>query len=169
MKTKKLLFVLLAGTFLFQFCSDNNPVLTEETETTASKTIGTSGGSVTTDNGITLNIPQGALQQDTEIKVTSLEANTFGELGVTGAKLEPDGLTFNIPATIKFPLPADWTEDEEPLIYEASGSDPSNFLIGGLKGTVTGNPGAYFCEVEVTHFSSLGAARNCHAASWCTR
>lgn len=165
MKAKQLLFALIAGTFLFQFCSDNNPVKMEEAESTASKTIGTAGGSVETENGITLNIPQGALQQDTEIKVTSLEGNTFGELGAIGAKLEPDGLTFDSPATIQFPLPVDWAEDEEPLIYEASGSDPSNFLIGNLKGTVTGSAGAYFCEVEVSHFSSLGAARNCHAGT----
>ena len=133
MKTKRLLFILIAGIFLFQFCSDKNPV-NPEPEPAATKIIGTAGGSVTTDNSITLTVPQGALKQDTEIKVTSLEGNTFGELGIIGVKLEPDGLTFDTPATIRFPLPEDWPESESPVIYEAAGDDPSNFLECDLGG-----------------------------------
>jgi len=166
MQIKSLSYVLIAGTFLFQFCSDNNPVETEtDKEITASEIIGTSGGSVKTENGITLTVPQGAIKEETAIKVTSLNGNDFGELGVIGAKLEPNGLTFDTPATIRFPLPADWPESESPIIYEASGIDPSNFFVDGISGKLTGNPGAYFCEVEISHFSSLGAARNCHAGT----
>lgn len=164
MKTRQLLRMPVFGLLLFQFCSDNDPVAPDPDTKTVKATIGSTGGTLTTDNNVSLIIPSGALQQDTEISVTSLKGDTFDELGIIGARLEPDGLIFNIPAIIRFPLPADWAANEIPAIYEASNTEPTNFLVNGF-GKLMGNPGAYFCEVEVSHFSSIGAARNCHAGT----
>ena len=61
MKINPLSSALIALTLLFQFCSDNGPVDSEsetDKEITASEIIGSSGGSVKTENGITLTIPQ---------------------------------------------------------------------------------------------------------------
>jgi len=82
----------------------------------ATKTIGVDGGfiKVTIGDGsvLTLEIPPGALLEDTEIKLTPIErTNQFPDPGdgivggLFGVDFGPDGLEFNIPASLKAVYP----------------------------------------------------------------
>ncbi len=69
----------------------------------------TDGGTVTTtDGGVTIEIPPGALNEDTTISITDtgsnfeLTANLGQALGVFGVNIQPEGTTFNTPITITF-------------------------------------------------------------------
>lgn len=76
--------------------------------TTISQTIGTAGGSFILPNGIGLEIPEGALESPTEISIAPLTQYPIDEdLVGMPFKLLPDGLTFNLPATLKIPYDAD--------------------------------------------------------------
>jgi len=69
------------------------------------------GGTVTSDDGnLTLEIPAGALDSDTEIAVSYAESEELPESlreiegAGPGYHLQPDGLTFNDPVTVSLDL-----------------------------------------------------------------
>ena len=65
-------------------------------------TIGAGGGTLSTvDNKLTLTIPAGALAADTQINIKRITNKAHGGIG-GGFRLEPDGLTFNVPVTLTF-------------------------------------------------------------------
>lgn len=155
--------VFLLPVLLFLQCADDQEVM----ESAAQNALisAATGGTIALSDSVSLIIPAGALSEDTEIEVESLPGAAFDEFGILGAKMEPDGLVFNSPATLRLPLPADWDPNEWPAIYEAEGDRLGNFFLTGKKARITGSQGAYFAEIAVNHFSAIGAARNCHAGS----
>jgi hypothetical protein len=72
-------------------------------ESAKSPTVGPSGGSVSAE-GISLQIPAGALGAETAISITVAGDAPAGALSKLFA-FEPDGTTFAAPVTISFPVP----------------------------------------------------------------
>ena len=141
MQIKNSLLFLLSISLFLQ-CKKNDDQEMHGSETVLIEAA--KGGTITLENGITLIIPAGALDRDTEIGVESLPGSAFDEFAVIGAKMEPDGLVFNSPATLQLPLPSDWDGNELPAIYEVASNDPSDFFLTGNQAGVTGSQGAYF-------------------------
>ncbi len=125
------------------------------------------GGTITTANGISLEIPPGALSSNTEVKVIPLKVadDNIGNLFVNGARFEPEGAVLGIPAVVRMPLPADWDGAHSPEIHEGKGNDPLKAIPTGRFAKVIGQPGAYVAEVGVSHFSTVILGRNCHKAA----
>ncbi len=115
---KKLFAVLfiLSFIFLIQDCkksngSGNNNNNNNKPQPTAvgtptgvktSKLIPASGGSITSDDGkIELSFPNGALSSDDTISIQPITNNCPGGTG-SAYRLEPEGLKFSQPVTIKF-------------------------------------------------------------------
>jgi len=66
-----------------------------------SSLIGPNGGTISGPSGYSLQIPKGALNQDTELTLTPLHRDS--EI-ISGAGLEPDGTKFNLPVILRFPI-----------------------------------------------------------------
>jgi hypothetical protein len=125
----------------------------------------TNGGVITDRTGTTLEIPPGALSEDTVITLKTAQGDNGLNLFVSGAICEPDGLVLNSPATIRFPLPDEWDGSEDPEVYYAKGSDPMNVIPTGNRATVTGASGSYIAEIELTHFCVLLLSKTCYAGA----
>lgn len=124
------------------------------------------GGSIGTSDGkITLEIPPGALTEDTTILIRVLSEDEWTDdikdLNPVGPvySLEPDGLTFQEPVTVKLALDSslysvgpDGIEATAPLLYSIYGnSEPE--LLQDIE-TVIGPDEAYV-QGNTTHFSKL--------------
>jgi len=77
----------------------------------ASATIGAAGGTLNGPDGVRVEVPAGALTQDTEIRVAKTSAGAPAALpgGVAAApvyEFTPHGIDFNLPVTISVPTPA---------------------------------------------------------------
>lgn len=70
-------------------------------------TIGPAGGSIAAgDGGLTLDVPAGALAEDSVITIRNLDLAALAANGAdAGYALEPDGLAFAVPATATMTLP----------------------------------------------------------------
>lgn len=112
--------------------------------------IGPAGGTVTLLSGATLVIPPGALSQDVDISVIQTGLGVPQDLAVTSLsaiyQFSPDGLVFNLPVTVSFPVTGNasdatvyWTLPATTEQYED---------IGGVASS-----DATVMEVPVTHFS----------------
>jgi hypothetical protein len=65
-------------------------------------TIGPAGGAITTDSGeLTLTIPRGALTDNVEIAIESIESMAPGSLA-DAYRMTPDGQAFDAPVTLRF-------------------------------------------------------------------
>ena len=135
-----------------------------------------SGGIVTLSSGLSIRIEPFALNEDTNISLSSIDISQFdvaatleggvNDLHIIGAVFEPDGILLNIPAVVRFPLPKDWVNDKPLDWYAGPGSDPLEVLPTSLEVTVTGVPGAYFAEVKLSHFSFGMVSHNCHSGTF---
>lgn len=123
------------------------------------------GGTIALADGTVLTIPPGALQRDTTIQIASVWGPGPQGLRLGALVLEPAGLVFATPATVRFPLPADWDPESAPVVYHTPGADPADALPTGEVANVVGTFGAYFSEHPVHHFSCTVAAQNCHAGT----
>ncbi len=84
--------------------SEENKVNSDSTSATISAT---DGGSITSSDGkMTLTIPAGALDEDTEITITPVETDEG-----TVYDFQPDGLVFNEPATADFEMDVEEMDD----------------------------------------------------------
>ncbi|NIU85750.1 MAG: hypothetical protein GWN56_00140, partial [Nitrosopumilaceae archaeon] len=83
-----------------------------------SKIIGPEGGTVTSNDGrIILEIPPGALDEDTEITIERFK-DMEGDTGLIFFDLQPDGLQFLIPATIKIDYSGLIETGDEDIIFD---------------------------------------------------
>jgi hypothetical protein len=130
------------------------PVITDSGTpigTASSSSIGAAGGTVQSSDGmLTVVIPPGALPGNTTISVQPI--TNEGPLGVgLGYRLQPEGVTFNEPVTLKFSydeqllngLPADFL-----WIVTQAGNGSWNALLKSKLDT-----GAKTVSIETTHFS----------------
>ncbi len=135
-----------------------------------------SGGTVELENGISLYIPPYALNEDTDVSLSTVDISIFDgdaqvqggvdDLHIIGAVFEPDGTILNIPAVVSFPLPSSWTNEESLEWYVAKGNDPLDALPTGEDVIVSGTPGAYIAQVKLSHFSSGLVSYNCHSGTF---
>jgi len=123
------------------------------------------GGKLETANGISMEIPPGALFQDIKITMTPVKVDDIGDLFINGVRFEPEGTSLKTPGLVRFPLPATWDGGVSPEIYVFSGKDPQDAVSTGKFARVSGIPGAYIAEVEINHFSGPVLARNCHSGT----
>ena len=147
--------------FLIQ-CDDKKSPTEPTIEPTVKIISSATGGSITTENGISLQLPAGALVQDTEIKLTPIDGTKMHEWCFSAVQLEPDGLILEKAATLSFPLPSDWPRDHQPLIYASFGSDPSDYFDTGVCAEIDKTGGSLFAQTEIYHFSDYGPIYNCH-------
>jgi len=87
--TTRIGFILSLST-LIAACSGHDPMSTS---------IGAAGGSVTTQSGITLRVPAGALSQPTELRIVETPPR---DGAMARVELEPRGLALAAPATLAF-------------------------------------------------------------------
>lgn len=109
------------------------------------------GGTVHVPNGATLTIPPGAMAEDALIKVT-VPADTDALHLADVYKLEPDGLTFSVPATLTIPLPvgAGGAKDE------AGNPRATVFLVSDLNAPFdAGSELALFDKAEVVAWDDV--------------
>ena len=90
------------------------------------KTIGPSGGSITSDDGLVdLNIPAGALSKNTDISIQSVTNECPGSLGLA-YDLTPNGLKFSVPASLTFHYTDSLVNGTDPLILYSVFQDSLN-------------------------------------------
>lgn len=121
---------------------------------------GSSGGTYITDSGVTITVPQNALDDIIQLSVTTHSnaaslSNTCDVAAILdGIELEPHGTVFNTPITIQWPISDErFTPGESySLIY--FNSDENLWLDEGFQGSVDENGDYFTCSL--THFSPYG-------------
>lgn len=113
----------------------------------AAATIGFDGGSLANDAGVTLDLPRGAIDSDTEVTVSA--APPPAELQDAGAlspvySFGPDGTVFAKPVIVRLPLPQGVTQAS--IYWSQADGGPGFDNIGGT--IVNGG-----IEAEIVHFS----------------
>lgn len=149
-------------------CGKDNPSSTDpdpdpdpsENPDLVSRNIGTNGGDITSkDQLLTLTIPAGALDSETEIAIAELSGDDIpAELQDPTVRkvydLQPNGLEFALPATVEVrtmgsPAPPGGA----PLIGLVSESGGELELLGPLENTVDDT--GIVARAPINHFSSL--------------
>jgi hypothetical protein len=129
----------------FEGCSNKSSSAT----TTTSATIGASGGSLQAE-GVTLDVPAGALSSDQQIAVTK-DSDTAPS-GFTGLspvyRFGPDGLIFNAPISVTIAFDAPSTASFATMYWSDKGTTTGFGDVGGTAPVTTGKVTA-----RVTHFS----------------
>ena len=140
MKTKTILITLIAmlavTAFVFQSCKkdikESDPQ-TPPTYTNGEGEIGPIGGTIIIEDpsspidGVTLEIPEGALLNNTIIKISQASSDIKYPLDSTAVvlKLEPAGTTFNEPVELAFPMPENLDTNFLSIYY----FDPINHIV----------------------------------------
>jgi hypothetical protein len=115
MRSSVCLFITLSLGALFNCSGDGGGVIPflssyQDPSEPYTQSVGPSGGTVSDPRGVTVEIPAGALDKDTEISVRSYQTEQLmaAKYGATpfigGAHFEPDGLVFKKPVKITLPV-----------------------------------------------------------------
>lgn len=121
-----------------------------EPDTASEEVTATEGGEVALDDGAAVNIPAGALTDDTEISIESSEpaANLPDFDSIQGLAYEfgPDGTTFDVPVELTLPLVGTPGADEEAVVswLNTETDQWEDLDTTSARGTVT---------AETTHFT----------------
>jgi hypothetical protein len=95
MRIPFLVLTVVVG-FFFQACSHH--------ESMSTATIGPEGGKLEGPNGVTLSVPEGALDSEIEISVTNVSGSPAGVHTLSKIyKFEPVGTEFSVPVSITLP------------------------------------------------------------------
>lgn len=117
----------------------------------ASATIGDAGGSVVSADGkMTVNIPAGALANDTLITIQPITNKAHGGMGLA-YRLTPDGQTFTQPVELKFAYSDQDLGGSDPEILGAAYQTAEGFWQ--WFGTPTIDKDAKTVSVDTTHFT----------------
>jgi hypothetical protein len=130
--TTRIGFILSLST-LIAACSGHDPMSTS---------IGAAGGSVTTQSGITLRVPAGALSQPTELRIVESQPR---DGAMARVELEPRGLALAVPATLSFKV-----EDGNVKLAEVEHGPEGEVRTELQKARHTGE-----VEVEVEHLGEV--------------
>ena len=127
-------------------------------DSSSSEFIGTSGGTVVSSDGnVTLNVPEGALNDNTTITIQ--ESTVAGDVGAIGQSYDfnPDGTQFNIPAHVKITydpssLPTGINEADLAIAY---------FTVNGweIVDSSVVNQADHSIEADLPHFSTVGLSK----------
>lgn len=100
--------------------SSNNNNNTPEPGTASEDVTATEGGEVALDDGAGVNIPAGALSDDTEISIESSEPDDslpdFDSIQGLAYEFGPDGTTFDVPVELTLPLVGTPGANEEAVV-----------------------------------------------------
>jgi len=156
-----LVFFISISVFSVLSCSNND----EEIFRIVNALIGPEGGSITSSDGkLTLDIPPGALDEDTEITIRKLNKSEIppesNEIDVDSAyELLPDGLEFLVPVTVSvlldiLPLQEDGTMTT-PLLNLFIFSDGVLELLDNLITEVDGDENIVTVSGDFSNFSNI--------------
>jgi len=153
------IFLVLISLLIFGVCSDKNS--TNSNDNGSSMITPENGGTVSDPNGTTLVVPPGAVSENTDITITtySHSADLPFENGaipyfIGGADLGPDGLIFQVPATLTLTSNIPLTPGDNIPLYmydETAGEWTSTGFVGVV------NSDGYTFSAEITHFSLFGS------------
>ena len=131
----------------------------------STRTIGPEGGTVTSSDGkLTLEIPPGALSEDTEISIRRVDqseiSEEFGDTDIDSAyELTPDGLIFDLPVRASVKLDEDPNQTDGTLSADVSFLfSESGDVIEFLENTEleVDSPGSMTTvSADLTHFTDL--------------
>jgi hypothetical protein len=130
--------------------SNNNNNNTPEPSTAAEEVTAAEGGEVALDDGAGVNIPAGALSDDTEISIESSEPSAdlpeFDSVQGLAYEFGPDGTTFDVPVELTLPLVGTPGADEEAVVswLNTDTNQWEDLETTSARGTVT---------AETTHFT----------------
>jgi hypothetical protein len=100
--------------------TNNNNNNTPEPSNASEDVTATEGGEVSLDDGAGVDIPAGALSDDTEISIESSEPDdslpAFDSIQGLAYEFGPDGTTFDMPVELKLPLVGTPGADEEAVV-----------------------------------------------------
>jgi hypothetical protein len=156
------LFFSLFLTFGFFSCNED-----EQTAQIISAFIGESGGSITSADGrLTLDIPDGALTEDTEISIRRLNQNELppdSEGTLLAYELLPDGLQFLLPVTASLEVDVDINiedgvvDTELPVITLLNSSGGVIEILENQLQNTNLDTGISTISGKLNHFSTLEA------------
>jgi hypothetical protein len=117
------------------------------------------GCSITTPEGITIDVPSGAVSQPTIIAASPLGGPSFSVEDQTvffGLELGPAGASFSRPIRITIPLPAQLQSAQNLSVryFDETAGEWSNEGIGNVQTVMTDN--GPMLQFETTHFSQYG-------------
>jgi hypothetical protein len=159
MKNLTLLAFLL---LICNSCKEDNQPTAPLAEPASEIISAENGGTIETEDRFSLEIPPGALIEDTEITLKPFFGNEMHEWCVSAVSLEPDGLTFDKPAKLSFPMPSTWPEDHNPLVLVAFGENSGDYFSMDVCAEVRSTENGLVAQIEIDHFSKYGAIGNCH-------
>ncbi len=179
MKNRKLflnaliLLLVCTGLFINLSCGKEKSHKTEVSYEDV--TIPAAGGTVTSDSGITITVPAGAVSVDTAIRIREVpksEALTaLSPLGISESDVIfsfealPSGLTFDEPITVSAPVDDDLA-GIIPVVHEIDSAAKSYSLVETV---IYSRPSQGTIEFEVSHFSSYAVTAGRQVAdSECT-
>lgn len=158
---KKYIIYIILSALIMSSCKEDSPT-ESQAEGVSKNIIALQGGEITTADGIKLEIPPGALKEDTKITLTSFVSTKMHEWCVKAVHLEPDGLLLEKPAKLNLQLPSNWPLDHTPLIYVSFTEDPSEYFDAGICADIAEADNKIFAQTEILHFSKYGVIANCH-------
>jgi hypothetical protein len=116
------------------------------------------GGNISTPDGsVVIDIPPGAVNDDTSISITEtgtsfeLTSNLGNGTAVFGVSIQPEGTVFNVPITITF----SWTDDDTPGKIDGTNIQEDNVIITKDNVAVTDR-----CKNEPGPLATTGAECN---------
>ena len=151
-----ILFLFVFAIFIFTGCSNVNNNNTQtgndisrpaETTVSSSNVVGENGGEINASDKIKLNIPQGALNKETNIEITYNPNNTDKSLNSLGEiEFGPSGTKFDKPVEVKMKLNNETLNNELSVFYYDESNNRWEYVSeGNIKdGYVTFN---------INHFS----------------
>lgn len=151
--------VILASVSFYSACKDSSDGVQALSYSEAA--IGPEGGSIETSNGARITVPPGALDETVTIQLAaygdSLQLQRQAGLNsMSGAvSLNPDGLTFSIPATLDIPLFASAIADAEYPLFLFD-EEQRAWIQEDSLGRVTGSGDAL--QASIDHFSSYATS-----------
>ena len=120
------------------------------------------GGTVTALGSVamTLELPPGALSEDTEVSLSVMSDAVNGPFALMGL-FEPDGLSLLVPATLVISLSVPLPQGQVLHIVESPSSDAAALIDTGTVAEVSQDRSTV--RIPVEHFSAIGCKLNCHA------
>lgn len=171
---------LAASSFILVSCGDDGPTSVDPIPEpppppppgSVSEEIGSDGGSlVSSDGNLTVTVPAGALSGTETITIRQIEAEDLGSefdplLGALGDdlyELEPDGLEFAAPVTVRYQTAQtpETTGDSLGVLAEFlfSSSDGGLEVLDGVRTSLDADEGTVTVEGTLSHFSPLATSQ----------
>ena len=134
-------------------------------------TIGATGGLVEHPGGATVEVPEGALEEDVEITIRKLDADEIDlpeeDVGTDAWDFGPDGTLFSAPVTITLPVTVELDEDEDLLMAYHDVEDAAWYVVEPLDEDDEHNANSHVYDseagtlsVETEHFTAFLGGRN---------